>query len=308
MIHVACAADVAYVAHCAAMLLSLLANHEKKAVTVHFLLDDNLPTSEVTRLGKMVEDNFGCWNSYSLAGQELPVDSFLGRYGKVAWYRVMLPQLLSDLGRVLYLDADTIVERPLSELWETDLQGNALGAIVNPVYPFMNKSFLQRLGLSESSYFNSGVLLMDLEYWRSHDISNKVFDVAVAQGRQEWPDQNALNVALADKTLLLAPKWNAQNTYFDLNVGQLIGDVACLNEARMTPAIIHFIGPYKPWHFRCKHPWRKRYWHWRSRSPWRDGGLDGVSFKNRILRMLPETWGWRLEAGAKSLKIKRARS
>ena len=39
----------------------------------------------------------------------------------------MLPQLLPDVERLIYLDADTLVTSDLTALWESDLAGNFLG-------------------------------------------------------------------------------------------------------------------------------------------------------------------------------------
>ena len=47
------------------------------------------------------------------------------------WYRIFLPELLPDVDRVLYLDADTIAVDSLAPLWEIDLDDSYLGAVTN---------------------------------------------------------------------------------------------------------------------------------------------------------------------------------
>lgn len=296
-IHVACAADAAFVPHCAAMLHSLLSCHEHGTVAVHFLHDDALPLEELRLLGELVAGSGGEWHAHCIGKPEQARCPGNKRFGQVAWYRVLLPDLLPELPRVLYLDADTLVQRPLHPLWETDLEGRPLAAVANPLYPFMNYGFLAGLGLaSTADYFNSGVLLLDLEVWRREGLSDRVLTQAAAQGSQEWPDQNALNVVLRGRWLPLPPVWNAQNTVFDLRAAHLPFSREAIREARRQPAVVHFIGPYKPWHYRCKHPLRRLYWRHLAATPWHGLPVEGRTLKHQLLRLLPEQWSWRIEA------------
>lgn len=296
-VHIACAADVAFVPHCAAMLHSLLSSHDVGTVAVHFLHDETLPETELSQLRELVLTCGGDWQPHLIGPVQRARCPDNRRFGQVAWYRVLLPELLPELSRVLYLDADTIVRHPLYPLWQTDLEERPLAAVANPLYPFMDHRFLTGLGLaSTGEYFNSGVLLLDLETWRRERLSDRVLTRAAAQGRQEWPDQNALNVVLRDRWLPLAPIWNAQNTVFDLRDAQLPFPRAAIRRARRDPAVLHFIGPYKPWHHRCKHRLRHLYWRHLAATPWRHLKMEGRTPKHRLLRLLPEQWSWRVEA------------
>src|SRR4029077_14814785 len=103
---------------------------------------------------------------------------------------VLLPQLLGDLGRVLYLDSDLIVTGPLDELWSTDLVAHPLAAVTNPLYPGMSTAFFRVLGLpTETAYFNSGVMLIDLEDWRrNHRTEDVLRFVERLASATDWPD------------------------------------------------------------------------------------------------------------------------
>lgn len=298
MMQVACNVDAAYLPHCAAMLHSLLAQHPRGAVQVHLLHDADTQGDGLTRLEAFVQAQGGAWRAHCITTQQRALFPDHRRFKRTAWYRVLLPELLPDYERVLYLDTDMIVLRPLDALWATDLNEAALAAVTNPLYPFMDHDFLGDLGLrKQAEYFNSGVLLINLDYWRRHGVMQHILDFAAEQGRsQEWPDQNALNVVLRDNWRRLAPEWNAQNTVFDLPVDGLPFSKEEALQARRSPAIVHFIGPYKPWHYRCKHPLRALYWHHLAQTPWPERSMEGRSLANYLLRPLPEQWGWRLEA------------
>lgn len=284
------------------MLDSVFAYNQPAGLVVHFLHDADVSVGELERLQSWVESCGAGWLAHSISPQERDRCPRNRRFGQVAWYRVFLPELLPEVDRVLYLDCDTIIRRNLSELWMTDLRGMPLGAVVNPLYPFMDCRFLDELGVRAESYFNSGVLLFDLQKWRASELTEHLLVRAREQGRQEWPDQNALNVVLRDFWLPLPPAWNAQNTLFDLPMYMLAYDEAAIVEARANPAIIHFIGPYKPWHFRCKHKFRHLYWEHLANTPWRDSAMLGKTILNRILWLLPEQWGWQVDVLLKKLR------
>lgn len=297
MMHIACAADEGFVPHCAAMLHSLFQFHESRDITVHFLHDDALAGGSLDALRAMTIQAGKAFESHLV-----PVERrrrFPGNrlYGQVAWYRILLPELLADQEKVLYLDADTIVMRDLAPLWETKLGNHPLAAVANPLYSFMDRGFLHDLGLrSLSEYFNSGVLLMNLTEWRNQGIIDRLLTFAETLGAgQTWPDQNALNTVLKGKWMALPPEWNVQNTLYDLPVGALPFEKQAIRAARRRPGILHFIGPYKPWHYRCKHRYRGLYWQHLAHTRWAGRPLDGVDWRNRCLRLLPEQWGWKLE-------------
>ena len=78
---------------------------------------------------------------------------------KEAYFRFWAQDVFPGRSRALYLDSDIIVVGPLEELWATDLQGKTLGAVEIP-----NSARPAQHGMPAGSlYFNSGVLLIDLE-------------------------------------------------------------------------------------------------------------------------------------------------
>ncbi len=304
MIDIACAADEAYVPHCAAMLDSVFSVHEKSSIRVHFLHDSSLSDNSLGLLEKFVLASGNFWNAYLVSDEEKAKFPSNRRFGEVAWYRVLLPDLIKgDSERVLYLDADTLVLRSLKPLWETELHGFPLGAVINPLYPFMDTSFLRTLEVQGGDYFNSGVLLLQLSEWKRLGLSGRLLNQAWVQANQEWPDQNALNVVFRKRWFRLDAAWNAQNTIFDLPPAKLPLSRPEVERAKKHPAIVHFIGPYKPWHCRCRHKYRSLYWFHLSHTPWAGRvQMQGVSWRNRILRWCPPRLLWWLSSQAKRVR------
>jgi lipopolysaccharide biosynthesis glycosyltransferase len=196
--------------------------------------------------------------------------------------------LLPALPRVLYLDADMIIVDDLGPLWDTDLNGKAFAAVSNPIYAFMRPWPRLDLGLDQpQDYLNSGVLLLDLERLRAEDGIGALRRYAGEHPHNLCPEQDALSAVLGQRWLHLHPRWNVQNTLFELPPRQLPFSAMEVSEALQHPAIIHFIGPFKPWHYLCTHPRRALYFEHLRRTPWPETPPQGVSLFNRLLRPLP---------------------
>ncbi|MEQ1438036.1 glycosyltransferase family 8 protein [Fontimonas sp. SYSU GA230001] len=290
MIHVACAADETYVPHAAAMIHSLLRAPGGEAVTVHFLHAAALAPALIAQLDAFVTGLDGRLRCHAIADARVAGLPTMGRISRVMWFRVFLPELLPDVPRVLYLDCDTIVVRDLRPLFALDLEGACLGAVSNVFEPHMAQH-ARTLGLEDPrAYFNSGVLLLDLDAWRRADVAHRVLELARDPARRlVWPDQDALNIALAGRWKALHPRWNCQNSlYFFRHAPEVFG-ANQVAEATADPGILHFEGGdlAKPWHYLCKHPARRLYLRHRAATPWPLRQLDGRTLVHRLLHPLP---------------------
>ncbi|MBV9041288.1 MAG: glycosyltransferase family 8 protein [Acidimicrobiia bacterium] len=292
MIHVALATDRAYVPYCGVAALSLAEARGDSPLTIHLLHGDDVGQNEVGALTSVASRpgvDVVAHRIDAAAVAELPS---VDRFGPVIWFRLLVPELLSDCGRVVYLDADTFAVAPLEDLWSADLGGAAVAAVRNVVHP-EHRHRGSALGLpSMSAYFNSGVLLFDLERVRSAGLMAQARDVACRQGdRLLWPDQDALNVAFAGRWLPVHPRWNCMNS---LRVWrpwaeETLGADA-VAEALADPAVVHFEGPAlsKPWHYLSDHPLRERYRSVLDRTPWADTPLADRTVATRFIGRLPE--------------------
>ena len=129
------------------------------------------------------------------------------------YYRYFLPQILSEQNRVLYLDCDIMVRADLSEFYDSDLENVAGMVIVDQNCDSV--AINNRLGLN-GDYFNSGVILMNLNYWRKNDIFNKLVNFAANNSSiLVYPDQDALNVVLDGKVKYANYRYNMQELWLD---------------------------------------------------------------------------------------------
>ena len=171
------------------------------------------------------------------------------QYPREMYYRLLASHFLpNQIKRVLYLDPDILVINPLRPLWETDLQGKLFAAAAHTGVTELANSVNQlRLG-TEQDYYNSGVLLMDLETGRREIVPQKIFQY-VEQHRKELilPDQDILNALYSEKILPLEDVlWNYDARNYS-NYLLRSGGRYDLRWVMEHTAILHFCGKEKPW-------------------------------------------------------------
>jgi lipopolysaccharide biosynthesis glycosyltransferase len=276
-LHVSCAAEGAYVPHSAALLHSVLDHAGALAVQVHYLHSPRLAPDDRERLRGMVEAGGGAIAFHEIADERVADLPATQQFTSAMWHRVLLPELLPGVERVLYLDVDTLAVDDLGPLWATDL-GGALVAAVTNVFQHDHVGRPAALGLAGPEvYFNSGVLLLDLEGMRREGTADALRRLAVERaGELGWPDQDALNLVLGERRLELHPRWNVMNSmYAFAHAAEALGPEAHA-EALARPGIRHFEGPWenKPWHARCRQPLRDRWLAHRRATSWPELVLD----------------------------------
>lgn len=305
MMHIACGANAAYLPYVGAMLHSLLSHNRDVGITIHFMHDERLAAADLAALDTLVQSMGANLRPHCIDARQLEGFPVSWRFGKEAWYRALLPGLLPEVPRILYLDADTLILRPLRELWETPLGDNVAAAVANPLYDFMDAGFMAGLGVRPEAYFNSGMLLLNLDRWRSENVTAAIRQFVIERGaEQNWPDQNALNCVLNGRCVLVPAIWNAQSIYYDLDAAQLGLSADQFTEVRRNPAVVHFVAPYKPLEFLCKHPFRPHFFRHLRETPWRDAPIVDATPLNRALRLLPQPFMW---LWLRKLRLLRAR-
>lgn len=212
-----------------------------------------------------------------------------------AWSRIFIPDLIPHASRALYVDIDILVCDDCSPLFTMDMQGAAIGVVYEAASSessSFNKDF--DIPVSYPGYFNSGVLLMDLDVFRRDNLSARVMMFAAKYSdKLNAKDQDALNAALYDRAIRLHPRWNWHDWYTRLSLKAnpkkalwRAHEPREVVEASLYPAIIHFIGAKKPWRYNNR-LMQKRY-----EEAIKESGLPGFlplpgwSFKIWLNRLL----------------------
>jgi lipopolysaccharide biosynthesis glycosyltransferase len=161
---------------------------------------------------------------------------------RMTFARLLLDKMKTDSDRLLYLDADILVLHDLYQLWLEPLNGAPAAAALDGMDTALQLGAPELDGLPRvSSYFNAGVLLMDLQAWQRHSVSEIAIEYLAANPASPYADQDALNFALNGLWVKLNPRWNCQAHlgYYELT--------SIPKSAR--PWILHFVTSGKPWNF-----------------------------------------------------------
>lgn len=263
------AANEEFMPHLATLFLSLLQTKKSETILNFYVIDDHITLVSKEKLNRMV-------NEYNATISYLQIDTLefddmveSDRIPTTAYFRIAIPNFLksTDIKRAIYLDCDIVALQPIEDIWSIDLGDNLAAAVEDA-------GFHQRLDAMEidaesNTYFNSGVMIIDIDKWRAEKISEQVLTFALTnQDELRFHDQDALNAILHDRWLILHPKWNAQ-AYILSNEKDhptKIGQIEYA-EARQEPALVHYSGHVKPWHKESDHPYKENYLTIRAQTP-----------------------------------------
>ena len=139
-------------------------------------------------------------------------------------------------------------------MFSIDIENN-YAAVVKDFKPLTYKpSQLVKLNVFHTAYFNSGVMLLNLEKLRKDGIRDKLYKYR-ASGINYFMDQDALNVIFAENVKYLDLKWNTiSSTVGAFNKDELaeyynLGQIKSKSDIYDQAIIIHLTTKYKPWKF-----------------------------------------------------------
>lgn len=155
------------------------------------------------------------------------------------YLRVFAFDLLpKNVKKILYIDGDALAYNDISELYSINLENKLLAyALEFNVDTHETYERRRRYGITHD-YFNSGVLLMNLEQQRKMWRLDKII-AYINQTWFEFPDQDLLNMLTKEEDIVLMPYRNNYQSWWELKDRH---DLVVVN-----PTIIHFCGLIKPW-------------------------------------------------------------
>lgn len=224
---------------------SILKNNNSNSDYTFYIIGKDLP-----KIGKLYLKNFVVKNKQKIeiidySNPMLKTTSPTNRFNSsITKARIELPNILpKSVKKVLYLDADVLVVEDLKKLYDIDLANEHAGMVYD-AYIYKKGSYTDGCGFKyNKNYFNSGVILMNIEKWREDKITEKmlsfvaehkdrfVYKTGVSSCIYEFPDQDLINKILYGKIKPIDRRWN-----------HFFGH-------HKNPAIYHYAGVIKPWEF-----------------------------------------------------------
>ena len=170
-------------------------------------------------------------------------------YTKEMYYRLLAYKFLpANLDRILYLDPDILVINPVRRLYGTELEGYLYAAAHHSVLPAKKLNSIRLYPYKISEYFNSGVLLMNLDLQRKILDEKTIFEfVEKNRSKLIMPDQDIINALYANQIKNLDEKlYNFDVRYYKY-YKKVTNNNCNMDYIIRNTVILHFCGKKKPW-------------------------------------------------------------
>lgn len=211
MIPVFLACDENYAKYAAVTIASIIAGTDS---TINFyLLDGGIEEDTKNKLKSILQNS-----AHSLEFIAVDMSLFkdfphIRHFSLNTYSRFLIPNLVPDIDKALYVDTDMVICGDVAEIYNKDLTGKGVAATVymdEDCKPKLYLSYKKKLNIAaEHRYFNAGLLIIDCEYWRKHNIVEQLMaKTAELRDVIEMPDQDVLNVVFESDYLELAPQYN----------------------------------------------------------------------------------------------------
>ena len=163
-----------------------------------------------------------------------------GHFSVEMYYRILIPELLWQYEKVLYLDSDTVLCADAHEFFSLDIGDAVIGAVRNPLDADMHRYVTRELRLDAEEYFNSGMLIINTLAFARENIKDKCFEILSNSRRLACPDQDVLNLSCRDRCAYFGEVWNFQsgNALYTARYKYSVAD---------RIKLIHYTTGNKPW-------------------------------------------------------------
>ena len=253
--------DDGYVMPTSVAITSLIANKHPNTIYEIYIIGDNLSIQNIHYFEKLEDDfthihvlpstenieEFDCSNTNSIYMVAT----------KAALLKFSIAELLTSESKAIYLDGDIIVKGDLLELFNTDIS-DYYAAVVRDVPQVLFDKPLIDTG-SGRDYFNSGVMLLNLELLRKEQVKDTLIATKKSLTNDTLMDQNVFNIVFKDRVLQLPVKYNILyanllRSWENHNVLQRLNNAynsnyRSLDDIFQNGVIIHFSSPDKPWKY-----------------------------------------------------------
>lgn len=230
------------------MLKSLFVSNEGEEFTL-YLMHSSLNDEELSELKKYIESHGSRLEIINVDNRYFTGAPVLLHYTKEMYYRLLAFKFLPhDIERILYLDPDILVINPVRELYDMDMEGYLYAAAYHNVITIKEINRLRLNPYEIDAYYNSGVLLMNLELQRRLIDEQSIYEfVDKNRSKLIMPDQDILNALYSKKIKSLDERlYNYDARYYTYYKIKSNG-MCDMDYIIRNTVILHFCGKKKPW-------------------------------------------------------------
>ena len=246
------AVDDGYIPFLAVTLQSIVEKSKEEYYYVVKILYTNISEENKEKINKYKRENieieFVNLNYYI----EKVKDKLYTRdyFSMTTYFRLFISNLYPQYNKAIYLDSDIVLLTDVAELYMQDIGDNLVGAVADDIIQ-QNEVFQEYVEkvvgvASYKTYFNAGMLIMNLDELRKTDFQGKFLYLLETVKYSVVQDQDYLNRICKGRVKLLDKSWNVMpNATKDINEADI--------------KLIHYNYQYKPWHY-DNIPYAKYFW------------------------------------------------
>lgn len=288
-IHICLVSDNKYMIHTAVVIASVLANSNKRDSYHFYILASGITEKNKRRLLKLKKIR-----DFEISYPEIDY-SKLEIFKKVkrsAWVpidtfnRLLMPDLLPKVDKAIFLDSDLVVMHDIAALYAINVDDCYIAGVEDLNYA----GLVRMLGYSNQyTYINSGVYLMNLKKMREENYYEKMVQtVQVHYPKYTVAEQCVINSCFHEHIKRIPHKWNMYHIFLNRPHYRLVPyNLEAWHDGIRNPAIVHFVGPDKPWQYNSHHPYRKQYLKYLKKTPWK-----GLFYINAVKRFFYKIHKW----------------
>ena len=295
--------DERYAPYAGVSITSLYENNKHIDDINIYILGDGLSDDSIERLSKTA-DSYGRSITYLDTNKlidtmkELGIPTYRGSY--TANFKLFVPMVLTEnIQKLLYIDSDTVVIGDILPLFEMSMNGMPVGMSLDS----LGVKHKALIGLSEEEgYYNTGVMLFNLDEWKKQMCTEKIIEHAQnVRAHYMSPDQDLVNVVLKRSIYRLGAEYNVQPIHivYDYDLfAKSFGQPGYygreeISAAVENPVIVHFfrfLGQF-PWDKASVHPDTRIFDRYLEMSAW--SGYSKTESRNRGAVFKIERWLYR---------------
>lgn len=167
-----------------------------------------------------------------------------GHVTKETYFRLLIPELLPQWERVLYMDCDLICLNSIEELYQTDIGENWIAGVITTGNEKRSEYTIKHLGIPSQNYINAGVLIVNNKELNKIEWRRMWTQCLKEKGYFKWHDQDVLNMLCFEKIYFLEPKWNT--TVLRIKHMEGYDSEKEIEKDKLNCNIIHYAS-VKPW-------------------------------------------------------------
>lgn len=281
-IYLATAVDENYLKGLLVLIKSILTTLSANNKLVFFILNVGLNSGSRKKIMSISSDDL--LELHFIDFNPQPLIKFskatLNYISSTTYARFFLSSLLpQNTNKIIYLDSDVLVQKDISLLWRQAMYFYPFAAVQDFALPYIDssirrdfsykkkwifrsqpiKNFKELKLKSTSMYFNAGVFITKLNYWRKNKIEEKLLQVLRVNSHLiNFGDQDVLNIIFSSKWKKINPRWNQQSFIYNFPSSRHSPfNKKQFEMLKKDPWIIHFSEQKKPWKDKNCHPAQK---------------------------------------------------